>query len=157
MLAKRQTSAPSRISVRYYLWSPDGPWRIPDRLHRDLIDRKLALPQYATSKQKVLEVFARRISASTYSLRGRGSNYAFDEKGYLERDRAEELMGFVVEQARQKLKGGKVVSIDPTLRERRFKREHYWESTRSMLDLISVDFQKASRAVRRIRVLKRPS
>ena len=157
MLAKNQKQRPARISVRYYLWSADGPWRIPDHLHRDLIDRKLALPQYATSKQKVLEVLARRISAGTYSLRGRGSIYSFDEKGYLERDRAEELMGFVVEQARQKLKGGKVVSIEPTLRERRFKREHYWEPTRAMLDLISVDFQKASRAVRRIRVLKRSS
>jgi hypothetical protein len=157
VLAKRQTSASSRISVRYYLWSADGPCRIPDGLHRDLIDRKVALPQYATSKQKVLEVFARRISATTYSLRGRGSIYSFDERGYLERDQAGELMGFVVEQARQKLKGGKVISIDPTLRERRFKREHYWEPTRSMLDLISVDFQKASRAMRRIKVLKRSS
>ena len=157
MLAKRQTSAPSRISVRYYLWSVDGPWRIPNRLHHDLIDGKLALPQYAASKQKVLEIFARRISASTYSLRGRGSIFSFDEKGYLERERAEEIMGIIVEQARQKLKGGNIISIEPTLSERRFKREHHWEPTRSMLRLISVDFQKASRTVPRIRVLKRPS
>ena len=81
MLAKR-SGRPASISVRYYLWSVDGPWRIPNRLHHDLIDRKVALPQYATSKQKVLEVLARRISAGTYSLRGRGSIYSFDEKGY---------------------------------------------------------------------------
>ena len=108
------------------------------------------------TKQKVLEVFARRISARTYSLRGRGSIFSFDEKGYLERERAEEIMGFIVEQARQKLKGGNVISIEPTLRERRFKRDHHWEPTRSMLRLISVDFQKAPRTLRRIRVLKRP-
>ena len=101
MLAKRQTSAPSRISVRYYLWSPDGPWRIPNRVHHDLVNGKLAIPQYASTKQKVLEVFARRISARTYSLRGRGSIFSFDEKGYLERERAEEIMGFIVEQARR--------------------------------------------------------
>ena len=157
MLAKRRTSAPSRVSVRYYLWSPDGPWRIPNRVHHDLVNGKLAIPQYASTKQKVLEVFARRISARTYSLRGRGSIFSFDEKGYLERERAEEIMGFIVEQARQKVKGGNVISIEPTLRERRFKRDHHWEPTRSMLRLISVDFQKASRTVRRIRVLKRPS
>ena len=52
-------------------------------------------------------------------------------------------MGFVVEQARQKLKGGKVVSIEPTLRERRFKREHYWEPTRAMLDLIQRRLSKS--------------
>jgi hypothetical protein len=157
VLAKRQKTGPSRISVRYYLWSADGPWRIPNRVHRDLVNGKLALRQYARSKQKVLEVFARRISASTYSLRGRGSIFSFDEKGFLERERAEEIMGFIVEQARQKLKDGNVISIEPTLRERRFKREHHWEPARSMLRLISVDFQKASRTVRRIRVLKRPS
>ena len=53
-------------------------------------------------------------------------------------------MGFIVEQARQKLKGGNVISIEPTLRERRFKREHHWEPTRSMLRLISVDFSKGT-------------
>ena len=152
MLAQKQ-----QLLVRYYLWAVDGPWRLPNQLHHDLIDRKLALPQYAASKQKVLEIFARRINASSYSLRGRGSIFSFDEKGYLERERAEQVMGFIVEQARQKLKGGNVISIEPTLRERRFKREHHWEPTRSMLRFISVDFQKASRAVRRIRVLKRPS
>ena len=51
----------------------------------DLIDRKLALPQYAASKQKVLEIFARRINASTCSLRGRGSIFSFDGNGYLKR------------------------------------------------------------------------
>jgi hypothetical protein len=79
----------------------------PDRLHRDLIDRKLALPQHAARRKKVLEIFARRISASIHSLRGRGSIVS---KGYLERERAEEIMGFIVEQARQKLKGGALCS-----------------------------------------------
>jgi hypothetical protein len=87
VLAKRQTPEPSRISVRYYLWSADGPWRIPNRLHHDLIDRKPALPQYAASKQKVLEIFARRISASSYSLRGRGSIFSFGEKDRAEHQR----------------------------------------------------------------------
>ena len=154
VLAKRQTSAPSRISVRYYLWSADGPWRIPNRLHHDLIDRKLALPQYAASKRKVLEVFARRISPSTYSLRGRGSIFSFDENGYLKRIPAEEVMGFLVQRARQKLRDDKVVSIEPALREQRFKKEHHWQPTRSMLHLVRSDFIPGAR---RVRVLKRPS
>ena len=56
MLAQKQ-----QLLVRYYLWAADGPWRLPSRLHYDLMDRKVALPQYAGTKQKVLEVFARRI------------------------------------------------------------------------------------------------
>ena len=60
MLAQKQ-----QLLVRYYLWATDGPWRLPSRLHYDLIDRKVALAQYAATKQKVLEVFARRIGVDT--------------------------------------------------------------------------------------------
>ena len=68
MLAQKQ-----QLLVRYYLWAADGPWRLPNQLHQDLIDRKVALPQFAGTKQKVLEVFARRIGVETYSLQGRGT------------------------------------------------------------------------------------
>ncbi|MFZ0025261.1 MAG: hypothetical protein WAK72_03550 [Pseudolabrys sp.] len=94
------------------------------------MDRKVALPQYAGTKQKVLEVFARRIGVNTYSLQGRGTIFTFDENGYLKRIPAEEVMGIIVERARQKLRGGNVVSIEPTLRERRLKKEHHWQPTR---------------------------
>ena len=152
-------AASSAISIRYYLWADDGPWRLPSRLHQDLNAKKVALPQYAGTKQKIVEVFARWITRDTYSLKGRGSIFSFDESGYLERVPAEELMGFVVERAQQKLVGGNVVNIEPTLRERRFKREHLWKPTVSMLRLIEPDFQKAPRSTgaRRVRVLKRPA
>ena len=147
------------ISIRYYLWADDGPWRLPSRLHQDLIARKVALPQYAGTKQKILEVFARWITSDAFSLKGRGGICTFDADGFMERDRAEELVGWVVERAQQKLTGGNVVNIEPTLRERRYKRDHLWKPTASMLRLIEADFQKVSRATgaRRVRVLKRPT
>ena len=152
-------AARSAITIRYYLWADDGPWRITVQLHQDLFDRKVALPQYAGTKQKILEVFARWITRDTYSLKGRGSIDTFDADGFMERDRAEELVGWVVKRAQQKVTGGNVVNIEPTLSERRYKREHLWKPTVSMLRLIEPDFQKISRAtgVRRVRVLKRPS
>ena len=111
-------------------------------LHQDLIDRKVALPQYAGTKQKILEVFARWITRDTYSLKGRGSIDTFDADGFMERDRAEELVGWVVKRAQQKLTGGNVVNIEPTLSERRYKREHLWKPTVSMLRLIEADFRR---------------
>jgi hypothetical protein len=99
-------AARSTISIRYYLWADDGPWRLPVRLHQDLIARKVALPQYAGTKQKILEVFARWITRDTYSLKGQGGICTFDAAGFMERDRAEELMGWVVKRAQQKLTGG---------------------------------------------------
>jgi hypothetical protein len=124
VLAQKQ-----QLLVRYYLWATDGPWRLPSQLHYDLIDRKVALPQYAGSKQKVLEVYARRVGVDTYSLQGRGTIFTFDEEGYLKRIPAEEVMGFIVEHARQKLREDNVESIEPRLRERRLKKEHQWQPT----------------------------
>jgi hypothetical protein len=91
VLARKQ-----QLLVRYYLWAADGPWRLPSRLHYELIDREVALP---------LEVFARRIGLDTYSLQGRGTIFTFDEDGYLKRPPAEEAMGLIVQRARQKLRG----------------------------------------------------
>jgi hypothetical protein len=119
-----------------------------------LIDRKVALPQYAGTKQKVLEVFARRIGVDMYSLQGRGTIFTFDEKGYLKRIPAEEAMGLIVERARQKLRDDNVLNIEPTLRERRLKKEHQWQPTRSMLHLVRSDFTPGAH---RVRLLKRPS
>ena len=146
-----------RLVVRYYLWADDGTWRLPNRPHEDLIDRKVALPQYAGTKHKVLEVIARWIGGGAYSIRGQGTVFTFDESGFIERDPAEELVGWAVECAQKKFASGNVVSIEPTLRERRYKSEHLWKPTAAMLRLIETDFQKTHRAssVRRVRVLPR--
>jgi len=95
-------AAPSAISIRYYLWADDGPWRLPVRLHQDLIARKLALPQYAGTKQKILEVFARRVTRDTYSLKGRGNVLSFDEEGYLDLSAYIEATSMVAEGAEPK-------------------------------------------------------
>jgi len=147
-----------KLLVRYYLWADDGPWRLPDGLRQDLVERKVALPQYAGTKQKILEVLALFITRDTFSLKGRGNICAFDANGFMERDRAEDLMGWVVKRAQQKLLGGNVVNIEPTLSERRYEREHLWKPTVPMLRLIEPEFQKVSPAngIRRIRILKRP-
>jgi hypothetical protein len=60
MLAK-PTAGPARISVRCYLCSSKGVQRITRRLHRELFDRAVALPQYAGTKQTVLEAVIRRV------------------------------------------------------------------------------------------------
>ncbi len=95
------------ISIRYYLWADDGPWRLASRLHQDLIARKVALPQHAGTKQKILEVFARWITRDTFSLKGRGSICPFDADGFLEPSGAEELVGLMVD----RLHGPRVAAL----------------------------------------------
>ena len=84
MLAKNQKQRPARISVRYYLWSAEGPQRITQRLHRELFERDVAMPQFAGTKQKVLEVFVQRVTKMHYSISARGVVYPFDADGFLD-------------------------------------------------------------------------
>ena len=72
MLAKNQKQRPARISVRYYLWSAEGLQRITQRLHRELFERDVVVPQFAGTKQKVLEVFVQRVTKMHYSISARG-------------------------------------------------------------------------------------
>ena len=94
MLAQKQ-----QLLVRYYLWAVDGPWRLPNQLHHDLIDHEVALRQFAGTKQKVLEVFARRIGTDTYALQGRGTIFTWEYRSPPRYTRAlpDAVQGFLAE------------------------------------------------------------
>ena len=118
MLAKRQTSAPSRISVRYYLWSAEGPLRITRHLLRELFERNVAMPQFAGTKQKTLEVFIERLTRAHYSISARGVVYPFDVDGFLNvkmlaLEGSLEISWFRPAQAN-------VVDLNPSIKRRRF-------------------------------------
>ena len=60
-MARAKSNRGQSWSVRYYLCSGDQiAWRIPNTLLKDLAAGKLALPQFAGTKQKVLEAFVGR-------------------------------------------------------------------------------------------------
>jgi hypothetical protein len=147
-----------RLIVRYYLWADDGPWRLPNRLHQDLIDRKVALPQYAGTKQKIAEVFARRVGGDTFSLRGQGNIFTFDKDGYLDLSAYIEATSMVVEGTEPKRIGENIFDVKPALKHQRFARENLWKPTPSMLRLLVTDFQPASPKIgaHKVRIMKRP-
>src|SRR5262249_22084497 len=57
-----------QLLVRYYLWATDGPWRLNSRLHYDLIDRKVALPEFAGTKQTPGAVSVRAVLLGSRAL-----------------------------------------------------------------------------------------
>jgi hypothetical protein len=136
MLAKR-SSRPASISVRCYLWSAEGPLRITERFHRDLIDGDVALPQYAGTKQKILELFVKHITSNDYSLAARGVIYPFDVRGFLD-DRSY-LQGALPEISRFRNAQANIVDLAPSIKQRRFRVEYTWRPTRSMLAAIRSD------------------
>ena len=139
MLAKRQTSAHSRISVRYYLWSPEGPLRITRRLHRELFERDVALPQFAGTKQKILEVFIERLTTAHYSISARGVVYPFDVNGFLN-VKMLALEGSL-EISRFRPAQANVVDLNPSIKRRRFQEQYTWKPSKTMLDDIWSDIE----------------
>ena len=138
MLAKRK-SRPSRISVRYYLWSSEGLLRITARLHRDLVERDLALPQYAGTKQKVLEVFVQPLTKMDYNISARGVVYPFDTKGFLASGTY--LPDILANMSRFKSHQRNIVDLSPLIRRRHFRDEYTWKPSKSILDEVWSDIE----------------
>jgi hypothetical protein len=131
VLAKRQTTAPSR-SIRYYLWSAEGLQRITQRFHRNLFERTVALPQYAGTKQKIVEVFIQRLTSRDYSISARGIVYPFDAKGFLD-IKALALEGSL-ELSRFRSTETNILDLRPSIKRRRFQEQYTWKPSKTMLD-----------------------
>src|SRR5262249_29771496 len=51
-----------RVSLRHYICTDAGPWRITSPLARELAHRKVAAPQFANSIQRMVEVFVETVA-----------------------------------------------------------------------------------------------
>lgn len=134
----------AHVSVRYYLWTRDGPWRIPDKLHQGLITRQIAFPECAGTGQKILEVRAVPVKGRALRLHGRGNVYHFDEQGFVDLSPyVEAIDALKALQLRDKL-NEKLIDLRPALRQQHFSRANLWKPTRLMLDRVRSDFQTGS-------------
>ena len=149
-------AARNTISIRYYLWADDGPWRLPARLHQDLIARTVALPQYAGTKQKIVEVFIGKVGGRPVIVEARGSFYSFNARGCLDASSVSEAVSIAIDGAKARAAQGNVFDIGPALRHRRWNDEHIWKPSTSVLLEIDADLEGSSRprTSRGIRPLK---
>ena len=107
-------------SVRYYICCEDRlTWRIPDRLHSDLAAGKLALPQFASTRQKILSVFFRGAPDGPVLIDVRGSFYSFDPDGMLDLLPFSAAYASSLEGSRPRRPQERVIDIGPPLRYRR--------------------------------------
>ena len=141
MLAKRRTTASSRISVRYYLCTDAGPVRLPRRLCRELADRVIALPQFANSIQRMVEVLIQTEPGKTKSVHFRSTSTRFDKDGKVDLHHAAETMAVILGGSEPKRTSENVVDIRPTLRTRAHEREMSWRIPQSVKRLILADVE----------------
>jgi hypothetical protein len=127
MLAQRQR--PQSIRIRYYLSTEEGLFRIPQRLHQELLEGTRMLPEFASSEQRVLEVVARPLTRSTYVFSARGLVYPFDQTGSLVFDLSD-VLDDVLEPVRE----GNVIHLDRAKQSRHNKRKRRWRPTKTLID-----------------------
>jgi hypothetical protein len=133
-----------RFAVRYYLVAPDGLWRIPNRLVKDLVGHKAHLPQYAATKQEIIEVVVKPGTRQIGDLAARGVHFAFDANGYLDQTAAIEVTSQIVGGAMPIAPG--ILDLRPALT-RRSTRSRIWTPTADLVRLITKDLRVGPRLV----------
>jgi hypothetical protein len=130
------------ISLRLFLFAPDGLKRISHRLMSGLTDGRDALPQYAGKKLKLAQVVVHladgrpseiaRIYGTYLHLDHAGkADEAFAKASYEASDMVDALGRF------ESHKAAKVVSLAPKLQQRRYQGEHCWEPSKQDIEMIS--------------------
>lgn len=104
-----------RLSIRYYLCTDDVPLRMPLRLCRDLADRVVALPQFANSVQRMVEVLIESKAGKIEKIEVRPTHSRFDANGKIDLRHAAEAMAIILDGPTPKQVGENVLDIQSTL------------------------------------------
>ena len=139
MTVVRFKRARRRLSIRYYLCTDAGPVRLPLRLCRDLADRVVALPQFANSVQRMVEVLIESKAGKIEKIELRPTHSRFDENGKLDLRHAAEAMAIILGGSAPKQIGENVLDIRSTLSSRARERETKWRIFPSLKKLILAD------------------
>jgi hypothetical protein len=115
----------------------DGLWKIPNRLHRELVSGLVKLPQYAGSIQRILEITSRQVGQSVRTLNYRATSYKFNPDGTLDRSDQVDAVGLAIGAASPQK--GTIHDIVPTLKKRRWKSEHSWKPQPEVLQTVYDD------------------
>ena len=133
--------ARSRRSIRYYLCTDEGPFRVPLRLFRGLVSGETRLPQFANSLQHVVEALIETDRKGGKKTRTRSTSTRFDAEGKVDLLQAAEIVAVLLEGSQSKRIADNVLDIGPTIRARRSERETLWRAPPSILRLVRADIE----------------
>jgi hypothetical protein len=93
------------------------------RVARELSERVVAVPQFANSIQRMIEVYIQNEGGKTKSVHLRPTSTRFDEEGKLDLHHAAEVMAIILGGPEPKRISKNVLDVGPTLRTRARERE----------------------------------
>ncbi|MHC4040611.1 hypothetical protein [Bradyrhizobium sp. 23AC] len=132
------------VSVRFYLFAPDGLQRISRRVMDGLCQGRDALPQFAGTKQKVANAIIEVENGKPARIVNiEGTYLGFDSAGKIQdslwRGAVEAMDTHDALERSIRTKGSKVVDLAPKLNRERWQRENRWTPSKHDIDLISED------------------
>jgi hypothetical protein len=131
-------------SVRYYFCEADRPiWRISNVFHEELATGKRKVPDWAGTKQRLLEVYFRNTAQGPIIRDARGSYYRFGKRGELNVHSAVEAISDIAE-GTTPIRMGNIIDISATLRQRRWIAEERWQPPPSLLKAVKADLRPGS-------------
>ena len=97
------------------------------------------MPQFAGTKQKVLEVFVQRLTKMHCNISGRGVVYPFDADGFL--DVKTVALEGSLEISRFRSAQANVLDLNPSIKRRRLQEQYTWKPSKTMLDDVWSDIE----------------
>lgn len=139
------------ISVRFYLFTDAGMQRISQRVMDGLCHGEDAMPQFAETKQKVVNVVVELDDGKpSRILEATGTYLHFDKRGKvhesLVRGGFEAMETYEALERSKRIAPSKVVDLSPKLNREKWEREHRWQPSANDLDEISADIWKKKKA-----------
>ena len=138
-------TGPKRTLVRYYLCDDHQVlWRISNRLINGLVSGELSLPEFAGTRQKVLEVFFSYSAKKHLLSKTRAIIYPFSADGTLDLYPPLEAYAATLEGAHPRKIAVNVIDIGPTIRSKKWSTVQRWTPSREMIEAIEADIAPAS-------------
>jgi hypothetical protein len=138
------------ISVRFYIFAPDGLQRVSQRVMTGLCHGQDAMPQFAGTKQKEANAIIETEDGKPKRIvQVEGTYLEFDRAGNvhesLRRGFAEAMDTFAALERAERLPPSKVIDIAPKLNREKWERETRWTLSKEDLDLITADIFSGKR------------
>jgi hypothetical protein len=118
---------------------------LTSRLARALAHRQIAVPKFANSVQRMVEVFVEAEDSKISAIEFRATHTRFDEEGRADLHHAAEAMAVILDGAAPKKRDEKVLDISSTLRTRKRERETQWRISQPLKRAIVADIKGQAR------------
>jgi hypothetical protein len=130
-------------SVRFYLFTDDGVYRVAHRVVEGLVHGSDAIPKYAGSTQKAATIIVESDDDGIARIvEAVGEFWRFDEVGQIHRS-LREVGWKAVESFPIRASSGDqaVVDLGPKLKRQKWEKENRWDLTKEDLDLVAADLK----------------